>query len=71
SDQITDFAIGEDILDLAHTTTKFTALSDVQAAAKLTTAGAARGVLIDTGEGDSLFLAGLSLADLTSMQFQF
>lgn len=51
----------DDTLDLLETTTDFTSLADVQAAATETDAG----LLIDLGGGDSVLLQGASLDDLT------
>ncbi|MFC4346974.1 reprolysin-like metallopeptidase [Kordiimonas lipolytica] len=66
-DQIDGFTIGEDILDLGDTTTDFTNLASVQAAASET----ADGLLIDLGGGDSLLLTGLSVADLSGIDILY
>ena len=52
----------DDTLDLSESTTDFTSLADVQAAATETDAG----LLIDLGGGDTLLLQGVSLDDLVA-----
>jgi serralysin len=61
-DVVSGFETEDDTLDLSATTTDFTNLASVQAAASNT----AGGLLIDLGGGDSLLLADLTLDDLTS-----
>lgn len=63
ADTVTDFNIAADALRLTNTTTNFTSLSDVEAAATEQEGG----LLIDLGGGDSLFLQGLSVSDLADM----
>ena len=46
----------------------FTVPREVLSVADVATIGGQSGVLIDTGGGDSIFLVGLSLTDLSSMQ---
>jgi len=65
NDTITDFNISEDILDFS-----FSGLADlaaIQAAASNANQGGSDGLLIDLGDGESVFLAGLGLADLSSV----
>jgi len=59
-DNVTDFEIGEDTLQLNNTSTDFTDLASVQAAATDVTINGVSGTWIDTGGGDSVFLAGIS-----------
>lgn len=66
-DVITDFDTSADTLVIANTATDFSSFADVQAAATADT----NGVLIDLGGGNSLLLEGLSLDDLTSIDFVF
>lgn len=66
SDSITDFEVGVDQLVLANTVIDFEDLADVIASSIETTINGTAGVLIDTGSENSLFLAGLSLNDLTA-----
>jgi Ca2+-binding RTX toxin-like protein len=70
-DIITDFSVGEDVLRISATATDFSDLASVQAAANLVTIDGQSGVLIDTGDGDSIFIAGISLAALTEVDFIF
>lgn len=65
NDTVTDFDAGEDVLDMRFASTDFTDLASVQAAATETTQNAQAGVLIDLGDGDSVFLVGITIADLT------
>lgn len=65
SDIVTDFDPGEDILFLVNTVTDFTDLASVQAAARQTAVNSQSGLLIDTGGGNSVFLVGVTSADLT------
>lgn len=66
-DRIEDFNIADDTLDLAQTTTNFTTVADITSAASNALVGGASGLLIDTGGGNSLFLVGLTLDDLSSL----
>lgn len=68
---ITDFTIGQDILRLAQTVTNFTSVTDVIAASQSTSRAGVAGVSIDLGGGSSVFLQGLSLQDLQSVDFVF
>lgn len=70
-DMVKDFKVGEDVLALAQTKTDFNSVSDVQSVAKTSQVGGATGVLIDTGGGDSVFLEGISINDLTNMIYDF
>ena len=62
-DIVLDFR-SNDLLDLSATTTDFTSLADVQAAATTTEAG----LLIDLGGGDSVLLVGATQNDLETLQ---
>ena len=69
NDTITDFDTGDDTLDFS-----FSSLDDlaaVTAAASETTQGGTSGLLIDLGSGDSVFIEGLTVADLSSMTIEF
>ncbi len=70
-DRVTDFKVGEDILALQQTATDFKAISDVQSAATVTQVAGQSGVMIDTGGGDSVFLEGLSINDLSNLDYAF
>lgn len=67
TDTVADFNVTEDILSLANTINDFTNRADVQASAEETIVGGTSGLLIDTGGGNSVFLAGLDLSDLSTM----
>ncbi|UTW56214.1 calcium-binding protein [Kordiimonas sp. SCSIO 12610] len=71
NDTIIDFSVAEDTLDLNGTEIDFTDLASVEAAASNTTQGGVAGLLIDTGTGDSIFLEGLTTADLASINIIF
>ena len=65
-DIVLDFR-SNDLIDLSATSTDFTSLADVQAAASETEAG----LLIDLGGGDSLLLVGATLNTLTAVNLIF
>ena len=67
NDQITDFGLSEDILDLRFSVTDFADLAAVEAAATVTSIGGTSGVLIDLGDGNSVFLEGLVLGDFDTI----
>lgn len=64
-DTITDFDPTEDILDLSGLTSSFADFSALQSASSNTLQDDLSGLLIDLGEGNSLFLQGLSLTSLS------
>ncbi|MBO6804836.1 MAG: hypothetical protein JJ893_16390, partial [Thalassospira sp.] len=66
NDIVTDFNASQDVLILTNAQTDFTDLSTVQAASSETTVGGQSGLMIDTGDGSSVFLVGLSLNALTA-----
>ncbi len=70
-DVVTDFSTSNDLLDLSGTTTNFTSAAGVQAAATNTTVSGEAGVMIDTGGGDSIFLIGLTTANLATVDYTF
>jgi serralysin len=70
-DTISDFNVSSDTLDFSETTTDFTDVSDIQAAATETVVNSASGLLIDLGGGDSVFLAGISSSNLSTMDIDF
>ena len=67
NDRIEDFDTAEDSLDLTGTITDFQSVSDVTNAATETTQNSEAGVLIDTGNGNSIFIVGLTLNELASV----
>ncbi len=67
SDQITDFSVVEDALDLSALSSSFAAIADVQAV----TTSQSNGVSIALGSGNSLFLEGLAEEDLEDINFIF
>lgn len=69
-DVITDFDLTADTLDLSEADTDYTDLSSLLAGSIETTVGGENGVLINTGTG-SLFLEGITLADLAADDFIF
>ncbi|WP_417456237.1 VCBS domain-containing protein [Kordiimonas sp.] len=68
NDTITDFSTEEDTLDLSLSGAGFTSAGDVTDASIETIVGGEAGVLIDLGGGESVFLMGLSLDDLSGAQ---
>ncbi|SDD22156.1 DUF4347 domain-containing protein [Kordiimonas lacus] len=67
NDTISDFELANDTLDLQYSGAGFDALADVQAAASDVTQNGEAGLLIDLGNGQSVFLIGLDTGDLASM----
>ncbi len=65
-DIITDFDPAEDRLFLVNAVTDFSSVASVQAAASDATINSQSGLLIDTGEGHSVFLAGVDVMDLSA-----
>jgi len=75
-DTVTDFNTGEDILDLSNTGIDFTDLASVQAVASTIMTDFADGnsivrLRIETGDGASVILDGLTVDDLTSINIVF
>ena len=68
NDIIEDFDVTLDSLFLVNATTDFTSLDDVLAASQVATVGGQLGILIDTGGGSSVFLTGLDLNDIQSVE---
>lgn len=66
ADVVTDFDVAEDRLFLANAITDFNDLASVQDAASEVTQNGQAGLLIDTGGGNSIFLVGVSLNDLSA-----
>lgn len=64
-DVVLGFDASQDRLYLVNAVTDFTDLASVQTAATETTIGERTGLLIDTGGGNSIFLAGIQAIDLT------
>jgi len=71
ADQITDFDVVEDVLDFTFAQNTFTSSSDVEAAASAVNIDGVNGVLIDMGDGDSIFLASVSESELASLNYIF
>ncbi len=66
-DQITDFSVADDTLNLATTTTDFQSATDVLNAATAQNGG----VMIDLGGGNSLFLDNINTSDISNINFIF
>jgi serralysin len=64
-DTVTDFDVDDDILQLDQTVTDFTSTADVEAASTAQDGG----VMIDLGGGNSVFLDGLALDDVSEIEF--
>ncbi len=71
-DYIHDFSVADDTLNLAGVSASFTSAADVAAAA-MTSFGPADqpGVLITTGEGDTLFLEDITIEQLADITYVF
>lgn len=70
-DVVNDFSISQDTLNIAGTVADFSSASDVTAASSNSTVSGSSGLLIDTGDGNSIFLVGLSVDDIASVTFVF
>jgi len=66
-DVVTDFDTGDDTLFLANAVAEFATSDDVRANAEETTIDGTLGLLIDTGDGNSVFLVGIGIIDLSNM----
>ncbi len=64
-DTVTDFDIANDTLQLSSTTTNFTDATSVQAASSIQNGN----LVIDLGGGDTVTLEGLTMADISSINF--
>lgn len=71
NDTVSGFDLSEDSLDLRNTDTDFQSVAAVESASTEETIDGAAGVLIDTGSGNSIFLAGISLNDIADIQAVF
>ena len=71
NDTVSDFNATEDTIDLTFAPGDFASLADVQAAASNTTQDGQIGVLIDLGNGDSVFILGISTTNLTTSNVSF
>lgn len=69
-DVVNDFDVAADELILTDTVTDFTSVADVAAASSETTVDGVSGLLINTGGGDSIFLGGITHADLSQMDIE-
>lgn len=65
NDTVNDFTVGEDTLDLRFASTEFASVAEVRAAAMNAVQDSQSGVLIDLGDGDSVFIVGITVDDLT------
>lgn len=70
-DTVGDFAVDQDVLDLSATVTDFIDAASVQAAATDVTIGSVTGAMIDLGGGNSVFLEGVTVADLAGANYLF
>lgn len=70
SDYVTDFDIDEDILNFSFLNAIASANAVFAASSAVTVDGVA-GIQIDLGGGESLFLAGLELNDMLSLNYVF
>ncbi len=71
NDTVQDFSASEDTIDLTFATTDFMSLAEVTGAASDSTQGGQAGVLIDLGGGDSVFIIGIAVTDLTASNVTF
>ncbi len=71
TDVVTDFNARNDVLDLSDVAIEFTDLASVQAAASENSVGGVDGILLDLGEGNSVFLADINFTDLERVDFVF
>ncbi|TNE63215.1 MAG: hypothetical protein EP335_10095 [Alphaproteobacteria bacterium] len=71
NDTITDFQVGRDRLDLSDTEIDFTSLDDLVAHTSTSTVDGVSGLLIETGDGDSIFLQGLNTNHLAGMDIDY
>jgi Ca2+-binding RTX toxin-like protein len=71
ADRVGGFTVAEDILDLSGTATDFTDLESLLVAAEFREQGRISGVMLDTGDGDSIFLEGLTVDDLSNINIVF
>lgn len=65
NDTVLDFVLGEDTLDLRFASTDFANVAEVRTAATNAIQDSESGVLIDLGDGDTVFVIGLTVDDLT------
>ncbi len=68
NDRVSGFNLADDFLDLSATNTDFLVQADVEAATSEATVGDRSGLFLDTGDGNSIFLVGLSMSDLSALQ---
>jgi len=71
NDSITDFDLSDDTLYFTNTAASLASAADVIAAAVGASENGESGVSIDLGGGNSVFIAGLSLADLGNVNYVF
>jgi len=68
-DVISEFSVQHDSLDISGTAIDFTDLASVEAAATETIVAGVLGVLLDLGDGNSLFVEEIGVSDLASINF--
>ncbi|NVJ97717.1 MAG: hypothetical protein HWE25_06170 [Alphaproteobacteria bacterium] len=73
NDTVTGFDVTDDVLDLSGTHIDFTDIESLMAHATESAAedGTVYGVLIETGNGNDIYLDGVSIADFASMTIEF
>ncbi len=70
-DVVIDFDTSEDILFVGNTVTDFQSLADIDANSSTATIDGVSGLLIETGNGNSILLQDVSFTDLTASNFGF
>ncbi|TNE67306.1 MAG: matrixin family metalloprotease [Alphaproteobacteria bacterium] len=70
-DTITDFQVGKDVLDLSDTDIDFVDLDDLRANAYSASVDGEAGLMIETGDGDTIFLVGLNSNHLVSLDIVY
>lgn len=71
ADIVTDFELDEDRLDLSQAQAGFASRAEVEAASSELTLNGQTGLLIDTGDGNSVFLIGVALANFSAIEINF
>lgn len=67
NDRIDDFSVADDTLVISNTGTDFTNVADVIAASSNAVISGVSGILLNTGGADSIFIAGLTVNDISFM----
>ncbi len=71
ADQVSDFSVEDDILDLSYTSQQLADLELLQVASGNAVVGGKSGLLITISDGNSVFLVGVSHDDLDTMTILF